>query len=311
MGLLLCGLSMNGTPARAADATAVPPFATVHEDVPPGEIQQFTSNLDAADDEGGLGVGVTVRIVKLQASVVWAPLFSLCASSTAPARMECLRISVGSHGQGVLVEATSKTETGGVRDMPLDLPVALHPCDAFRVTMRVAKNRSLTFALNGSDISSATLDFDAKQYTYGCSSMVCDLSLGDLRPSQSLTSVGRVALADANLLASGRAALDGGDFDVAIQRFSEFIKSAPLLSGPYALRAQAWIGKGQLARALSDLDEALRLDSEGRVKGSGDSETDQLFIVGPARRDVESLRDEIRARLLKVPCHERNGSECA
>lgn len=311
MGLLLCGLLMNGAPTLAADATAAPPFATVHEDVPPGEVQQFTSTLDGSDDEGGLGVGLTVHIVKLQSSVVWAPLVSLCASSTAPARRECIRFMVDGDGQDVLVQATSTPETGSVRQMPLELPIALHPYDPFRVTMRVASNRTLTFAINGSDIRSVALDFDAKQYTYGCSSMVCDLTLADLRPPRSLTSVGRVPLADANLLASGRAALNSGDFDAAVQRFTEFIEIAPLLSGPYALRAQAWLGKGQLARALSDIDEALKVDSEVEAKGSGNSEIDQLFILGPGKRNAESLRDEIRAKLLQVPCRERNGSACA
>lgn len=309
--LVLCSLLTAGVPACAADAIDGPPLATVHEDVPPGEFQQFTSDLDAADDEGGLGVGMAVHIVKLQPSVAWAPTVYLCTSSTVSDRTECIRFTVGADDDRVRVTATSRGGTGDIRQSPLELPMALHGSDAFRVTMRVIKPRTLTFAVNGSDVRTTALDFDAKQYTYGCSSMVCDLTLVDLCPPQGLTSVGHVSRADANLLVSGGIAMDGGNFDAAIQSFSEFIKVAPSMSAPYAQRARAWLAKGQLARALSDLDQALKVESEAKAKGIGDDELDRLFIIGSARGDVESLRDEVRAKLLQKPCRERDGAKCA
>ena len=311
MRLILCSLLTTGVPACAADAIDVPPLATVREDVPPGDIQQFTADLDASDDEGGLGVGMAVHIVKLQPSVAWAPTVSLCTSSTLSARTECIRFTVDADDDRVRVAATSRGSAGDIRQSPLELPMALHRNDSFRVTMRVINSRTLTFAVNGNDVSTTALDFDAKQYTYACSSMVCDLTLVDLRPPQSLTWVGGVSRTDANLLVSGGIAMDGGDFDAAIQSFSEFIKVAPSMSAPYAQRARAWLAKGQLERALSDLDQALKVESEAKAEGVGDDELDQLFIIGSARRDVESLRDEVRAKLLQKPCRERDGAKCA
>src|SRR3981081_405796 len=64
-------------------------------------------------------------------------------------------------------------------------------------------------------------------------------------------------------------ALDKGDWDAAIESCSSILKANPKNAKAYHFRAFAYSEKGSIEKALSDWDEALRLDSRyGRAFGA-------------------------------------------
>lgn len=308
---LLCSLLAWNMPAWASDVDVIQPFATVHMDVAPGFFREFASTLSHSDDHGGLGAEVRARMTKLQSSVIWRPVLSLCAVSNEPERYECIEFSTNGNDNVVLVKTTSQRGAGELQRSPLELPIELHSGESFRVSLRVAAKRSLTFAVNGSDSRSVSLDFDAEKYTIGCSSMVCDLALTDLRPPDPVKEVGLVSRTDADLLTSARLEIEHGDFDAGMQGVSRFIDLYPLLSAPYAQRALAWLGMGQLDRALADLDKALTLESQAKSEDANGDESDHLFYLGSTTPSITSLRDQVRSKLQLVPCPKRVGTDCA
>ena len=307
---LLCSLLASNVSAWASDVRPAP-FATLHMDAAPGYIREFTSTLSPVDDHGGLGVEVTVRLAKLQASVVWAPVFSMCAFSAEPTRYECIEFSTNVDDDVVHVKTSSERPPAELQRSPLELPIQLRAGEAFRASLRVTPNRSLTFAVNGSDSRSLSLDFDAKRYTVGCSSMVCDLALAELRAPDPIKEVGLVAWADADLLVNAGRELDDGDFDAGMQAVSRFIDRYPLLSAPYAQRARAWLGKGQPDRALADLEKALTLESQAKSEDAKGDESEHLYYLGPTTPKIILLRDQVRSTLLEpAPCPKREGTNC-
>ena len=306
---LLWSLIAWNAPAWASGA-GVAPFAMLHMDAAPGYIREFASTLNPSDDHGGLGAEVTVRIAKLQPSIAWAPVFSLCAVSTEPARYECIEFSGNGDDDVVVVKTTSEKAPGDLQRSPLELPIQIHAGESFRVSLRVTLDRSLTFAVNGSDSRSLSLDFDAKRYTVGCSSMICDLALAELRPPDPIKDVGFVAWTDVALLVSAGREIDDGDVDAGIQDVSRFIDLYPLLSAPYAKRALAWIAKGQSDRALEDLDKALALESHAKPEDAEGDESEHLFYLGSTTPRIVSLRDQVRSKLQSAPCPKRGDTDC-
>jgi tetratricopeptide (TPR) repeat protein len=303
VGAAVAGILTFAAPACAADAAPVKPFATMQIDAAPGYIQQFTAALADADDRGSLGVGITVRFTTLQPSAEWTSMFSLCATSVDPPRSECVRIAVDRDNHELFVESASKSGEAKYVSSPLETSSKLALADTLRVTMRVDKKRALTFSVNGEDVHSLALDFEATHYTYACSSLICDLTLADLLAPKAATSLLTLSVADINALLGGNDALEQGHFDLAIERLSKFIAFAPMFAMPYAQRARACIGQGQPDRALADLDDALHLESITTVDGkngkngrSGDGLI-ALLVPGSTRPDVEALRDQLRAEM--------------
>lgn len=308
-----CAVSTPVEPSVAAhfNVDVVPPYATVHMDVAPGFMREFASTLNPSDDHGGLGAEVTARMTKLQSSVIWKPVFSLCAVSTGVSRYECIEFSTNGNDNVVLVKTSSQRGAGELERSALELPMQLHSGESFRVSLRVAARRSLTFAVDGRDSRSVSLDFDAARYTVGCSSMICDLALTDLRPPDPIKEVGLVSMTDADMLASARREVEHGDFDAGMQNVSRFIDLYPLLPAPYAQRALAWLGKGQLDRALADFDKALTLESKAKSEDANGDESAHLFYLGSTTPTIASLRDQVRSKLKLAPCPKRVGTNCA
>ncbi len=300
----LMGASVSAVLVASAHAVEVgpvlTPYGTMRLDVAPGYIKSFRTSMDIADERGGQGASMTVHFEKLQPSEKWEPMFSLCVVSATSVRSECIRLASSTDSQVLDLESASKSKTSDYVPSPLEPLSPLPKDEAVRVSMRLNKDRLLTFAINGSDVHSLTLDFDASEYEYACSSMVCDLTWTDILAPKETPPTQTISHADIQLLLDGRVALAQGDFDLAIDKFSRFIEVAPNFPVTYPERARAWIGKGQPARALADLEEALKVESEAKLSDSNDNVVIQLFYLGSNRPQVEALRNELRAKLSAV-----------
>ncbi len=311
MAAVTGGLLAGNVPAWAADEGGVKPYASVHMDVRPGFIRTFTGTLVYADDHGGSGVDVTVHMTKLQPSVHWGPVASVCAVANDPHRSECLLFTASMGDKPIVaVKVVSEKGEGHVERSLVEMPADLHPNEPIKVSLRVAAGRKLSFAVNGRDSRSMSLDFDAEKFGLNCSSMVCDLDVADPLPPEPVNDVQSVAYADSELLSAARSDVDHGHFDTAIEGFSGFIERYPQLSSPYVQRAMAWLGKGQTQRALADLDKALALEKEAKADDEEGDEADHFFYLGETTATIEALRDRVRAKLQAAPCPRRAGTDC-
>ncbi len=266
-----------------AEMASPAPFATIRLETTPWE-EVFRGRLPKGNDEGGHGIVITAQFQKPESSGR-SPHFSLCAALAA--RSKCLQFAVGDDGDSLKLLAV--TESGNARvEVPVAFPYPIPMGQRLQVSMRIVDAHGLNFVVNGIEIESQALDFEPTEFKYACDALACDLTLANLvtpKPSAPAQTIDRAAL---DLYQHGFDALIQGEFEIAVRDLSKFIDKANFMSRPYAARAQAWLALKKNKEALSDLDEALRLDRE---MGNPD---DPAFFLGDTRIEVEALRDRLQ-----------------
>jgi len=116
-------------------------------------------------------------------------------------------------------------------------------------------------------------------------------------PTEPAGSVRVITAGDLAPLGEGQAALEAGEYALAAEKFTGVIDLLPFYPMVRLKRAEAWLGAGEPARALADVDAAIRQDSQVASKDDASAALAALFRLGDDLALAHTLRAGALAEL--------------